>query len=826
MTTLRKAMPFTLLCAALLVCLPLAAQNNPDCSFTYRFTGDGTQTAVSNLSGNTPCVNWRVTLSTDAAIGGTLSSTVTFQTSPDNATWTPVPNTICSATVQPPCVLQGANPITGTQGMLYAAAYGAYVQVVISASSGTGNGIVRGYGSKGASASALPPGGGGGGGSGTVTQVNTTGPITGGPITGSGTIALDTTKVTQKFFGTAAPGSVAGNLPGDSFTDTANHKEYVCNAPAATATPACTSVTAAGWILTNGAGSFDCADATGSTTVYTCPTPSPVPTVYSTGALVSFKPQTTNTTTGPTLNVAGLGAKNMVANTGGAASLTVGQLIGGSTYLFEYDGTVLRLTGGGGTPGSGTVTNTGPMTANAVILGNGGVDVKPGAVLPADATKFYDGTGNFSAPPAASAVPAASNLTPVTVSANTTADQTLQEIALTAGALNTVKAANLIHGSGRFTIAALQTPTLTFKAKLCTVSGCGSGTVVTLATITSGATLASTDQGWNLQLMAGTSASGTTGNLWVHGAPGLTVDIGALPGSAATPYTDTNTAVSGNIDLTAALFVDFTVATSSGNAGNSITQDIAEVLPQGAGGGGGGGSLTFGSLAARPGTGTAGQQYIATDTLIDSYIWDTAWRAFFSGQIVNPPAIADLAVALTGGSATRTIWADQGGAGGGIMVEATNSSAGSDSGIGQFKLLPATPWTLTSRFRINAAPVPGGDNLWAGIALYDANSSQLEIIGVYQRNVRVGYFTNINGYNRNVYSDNNIFDAVGRGASFLFRVSQDGTNRIISRSLDGLNWIVLNSSSQTDFLTPTHYGILVFAYNGRVQLSVIDLTMQ
>jgi hypothetical protein len=47
--------------------------------------------------------------------------------------------------------------------------------------------------------------------------------------------------------------------------------------------------------------------------------------------------------------------------------------------------------------------------------------------------------------------------------------------------------------------------------------------------------------------------------------------------------------VSSNIDLTAALFVDFTVATSTGSAGNSITQDIAEVLPQGAGGGGGGG---------------------------------------------------------------------------------------------------------------------------------------------------------------------------------------------------------------------------------------------
>jgi hypothetical protein len=49
--------------------------------------------------------------------------------------------------------------------------------------------------------------------------------------------------------------------------------------------------------------------------------------------------------------------------------------------------------------GSGTVTHTpGPLTLNAVILGNGSADIKAGAVLPADATKFYDGTGAFSVP--------------------------------------------------------------------------------------------------------------------------------------------------------------------------------------------------------------------------------------------------------------------------------------------------------------------------------------------------------------------------------------------------------------------------------------------
>jgi hypothetical protein len=94
---------------------------------------------------------------------------------------------------------------------------------------------------------------------------------------------------------------------------------------------------------------------------------------------------------------------------------------GGTSLLLEVNGspvfnqTVLNLQQGAGialTPdnfgnvtitntgsGSGTVTHTsGPLTLNSVLLGNGAADIKAGAVLPGDATKFYDGTGTFSVP--------------------------------------------------------------------------------------------------------------------------------------------------------------------------------------------------------------------------------------------------------------------------------------------------------------------------------------------------------------------------------------------------------------------------------------------
>jgi hypothetical protein len=76
-----------------------------------------------------------------------------------------------------------------------------------------------------------------------------------------------------------------------------------------------------------------------------------------------------------------------------------------------------------------------------------------------------------------------------------------------------------------------------------------------------------------------TAATGATGNLEIHGP--LVADIGALATTADTVYNDTNTAVSGNIDLTAALFVDFTFAFSTGSASNSATQREGAVMPSG-----------------------------------------------------------------------------------------------------------------------------------------------------------------------------------------------------------------------------------------------------
>ena len=93
-----------------------------------------------------------------------------------------------------------------------------------------------------------------------------------------------------------------------------------------------------------------CLDSTGSSTTYTCPTPSPTVSTL-TGLIISFRPQTTNTGTS-TVNVAGLGAKTL-KQSDGSTNISSGALVGGTTYSFSYDGTNFVQTGSSSTS-SGT----------------------------------------------------------------------------------------------------------------------------------------------------------------------------------------------------------------------------------------------------------------------------------------------------------------------------------------------------------------------------------------------------------------------------------------------------------------------------------------
>jgi hypothetical protein len=172
------------------------------------------------------------------------------------------------------------------------------------------------------------------------------------------------------------------------------------------------------------------------------------------------------------------------------------------------------------------------------------------------------------------------NVTPVTVTANVTTDQNLMACTLAANTLNVVGRTLKLWVAGVYTTPAASVATINLKAKLCTVSGCGSGTVVNLATITSSANPGTvTNNAYNLTLYPVTQTAGASSVYEAHGVMGI--DLGATTTSADTFFNDTNTAVSSPvIDSTAQLFLQISTAFSVASASNSSTerQLIVEVL--------------------------------------------------------------------------------------------------------------------------------------------------------------------------------------------------------------------------------------------------------
>lgn len=151
---------------------------------------------------------------------------------------------------------------------------------------------------------------------------------------------------------------------------------------------------------------------TGSSTAYAI-APSPVISSYATYQEFTFLVANTNTTTNPTLNVNGVGAKTIVDSDG--TGLKIGQLKAGSIYTVIYNGTNMQLKSASNILrflGSGTKDTTDasttqtfahglgkiPKIVNIIGMGQLGVQESGGhqAYSGAIAEAIYDGTTQIS----------------------------------------------------------------------------------------------------------------------------------------------------------------------------------------------------------------------------------------------------------------------------------------------------------------------------------------------------------------------------------------------------------------------------------------------
>ncbi len=138
----------------------------PDCQFTQTFTATGygvttSNQAVSNLG--TQCTTWRLSYYAD----GMTALSIQIEGAPDASgspgTFAAVPATACSSTQQPPCLLDGTNPLTdinhNTEAFRGYYAWIALDVTVFTRSGASGMITARMYGYKGTSPSAGNRGG-------------------------------------------------------------------------------------------------------------------------------------------------------------------------------------------------------------------------------------------------------------------------------------------------------------------------------------------------------------------------------------------------------------------------------------------------------------------------------------------------------------------------------------------------------------------------------------------------------------------------------------------------------------------------------------------
>lgn len=141
----------------------------PDCQFTQTFTSTGygdtiSNQAVANLSAQ--CTTWRLSYYAD----GMTSLSIQIEGAPDSngssGSFASVPTTACSSTQQPPCLIDGTNPLTNAyNGTEAFRGYYAWIALHVTVFVPTGSsGLItaRMYGYKGSSASAGSGGSGGG----------------------------------------------------------------------------------------------------------------------------------------------------------------------------------------------------------------------------------------------------------------------------------------------------------------------------------------------------------------------------------------------------------------------------------------------------------------------------------------------------------------------------------------------------------------------------------------------------------------------------------------------------------------------------------------
>lgn len=178
-----------------------------------------------------------------------------------------------------------------------------------------------------------------------------------------------------------------------------------------------------------------------------------------------------------------------------------------------------------------------------------------------------------------------------------------------------------------------------------------------------------------------------------------------------------------------------------------------------------------------------------------------------------PPAVGSFTWVNQGGASAATVGSD-------LVIEAP---AGASANLRLLVIsTPATPYTLTVALK----PVMfGADFASVGVAWRESGTGRLA----------PWVWAAASGYKLQAlkYTDTGTYNSLYQevayqpvGDAIWLRAADDGTNRTVSISSDGVNWVQFHQVSRTDFLTADQIGLVVNAQNATFPVKLVVKSWQ
>lgn len=250
-------------------------------------------------------------------------------------------------------------------------------------------------------------------------------------------------------------------------------------------------------------------------------------------------------------------------------------------------------------------------------------------------------------------------------------------------------------------------------------------------------------------------------------------------------------------DLGSATAADVVALWASGSCSGFMKNDGTCSTPAA------GHATTYDTYANLPATCTTGARHFTSDSIYEFLCTATnTWTALYKGQVVTIPPSTGWG---TDGSATITASHTKG------YIYMTIPANGSPN-VGLYhRDIPAAPYTVTALIRVNAA---ASDFYHGALAIAQVSTDEQQYIGLLcEGGNRIGshFWGTFTGSVSTIGTMRPWFDN-----EIWVRIADNSTNRILSWSMDGINWVQHSSETNTTNLTPDKIGFQMNSQNSQI----------